>query len=128
MKTATDLMPFKYVYQEINEGKYKSTKHYELVDKESICYLSDKLNISRDRMYAKSNPDYWLKVRETTKWSHNITGLFKTNEKYLFKGDMYRKKDLLLFKFSDSAKTLTVYYFKGFYTQNIDLVLDYISE
>jgi hypothetical protein len=109
-------------FKAINKGKYKGTIHYELVSGNSFLNTK-KLNISKDRGFAKSNPSYWLKLREGNKWSDAISGLFVTQKKYFFKGDYNDKESLILFKFSDNAETLTVFFFEGFYSRNLDNIL-----
>ncbi|RMA56644.1 hypothetical protein BXY75_3347 [Ulvibacter antarcticus] len=116
--------PVTHVYKEINEGKFKGVKHYEL--KEVIngtLQLTELINISKDRNCAQSMPEYWLKIRNDNKWSKCITGLFKTGINYIYKGDLQRKKHLILFKFSTDAKTLKVFVFKDFYTRDLSNVL-----
>ena len=85
------------------------------------------INISKDRQCASSNPSYWLKIREENKWSKNITGLFLTKEKNLFRGDHNKRKSLMLFRFSDNAETLTIFFFKDFFTGNLSEVLKQIQ-
>jgi hypothetical protein len=84
------------------------------------------INISKDRQCASSNPSYWLKIREENKWSKNITGLFLTKEKNLFRGDHNKRKSLMLFRFSDNAETLTIFFFKDFFTGDLNQVLKQI--
>lgn len=120
--------PITQVYTEINEGKFKGVKHFEIDN--SICttfILSNKINISKNRNFALSMPDYWLKIRQGNKWSNCITGLFKTNVTNVFKGDIDHKKHLVIFKFSDSNKTLNVYYFQNYYTKDLSNVFKLIN-
>jgi hypothetical protein len=114
--------PKVYVYQEINKGKYKGVKHFELKTNEDNPILSPFLNVSKDRGFARSNPEYWLKKKEGNKWSKEITGLFKTQYKGFFHGDV-DKKDLIIFLFTDNAETLTVYYFKDYYSNNSNEII-----
>lgn len=111
--------PAVHVFKEINVGKFKSVKHYELVESDNISLLSNQINISIDRNYAQSMPVYWLKIKENNKWSSCITGLFKTCESNIFKGDVNNKKHLLLFKFSNLSDTLTVYYYQNYFTKDV---------
>lgn len=122
--------PTTHIYQEINEGKFKTTKHYQLVEVENGTQkLSDLINIVVDRGFAKSAPAFWLKIRIDKRWA-NFTGLFKTSTPGIYfadKGDNNRKEDLLIVKFSNYERDLTVYYFKGYYTANLSEVLRFIN-
>lgn len=118
-----------YVYNEINIGKYKATKHYELVAIDNpINKLSNLVNISKDRNCAQSMPDYWFKIKQGKKYSNWLTGLFKTNERNVFKGDLDKKKHLILFKFSDNASTLTIKYFENYYTKDLTNLLPLFTD
>lgn len=122
--------PTTHVYREINEGKYKTTKHYELVEVEGGTQkLSDLINIAVDRGFAKSAPAFWFRVRIGKRWE-NFTGLFKTNTPgvyYADKGQNNRKEDLLIVKLSNCERNMTVYYFKNYYTANLNEVLRFIN-
>nr|WP_315182084.1 hypothetical protein [uncultured Flavobacterium sp.] len=123
--------PTTHIYKEINEGKYKTTKHYQLVEVENGTQkLTDLINIVVDRGFAKSAPNFWLKIRVGKRWV-NITGLFKTSSPGLYyadKGNNNRKEDLLIVKLSNYERDLTVYYFKGYYTANLSEVLRIINQ
>jgi hypothetical protein len=122
--------PTTHIYQEINEGKFKTTKHYQLVEVENGTQkLSNLINVAVDRGFAKSAPNFWLKIRNGKRWE-NFTGLFKTTTPGLYfadKGNNNRKEDLLIVKFSNYERDLTVYYFKGHYTANLSEVLRFID-
>ena len=121
--------PITHIFKEINEGKYKSVKHYELIEvRNGTTFLSNSINISKDRNCAKSNPDYWLKIREGKKWSKNITGLFKVKAKLTYKGDDNHRQNLIIFKFSEGARELTAYYFKDYFTTDLSNVLGFINK
>lgn len=121
--------PITHIYKEVNKGKYKITRHYELVDVQNrASKLSKLLNISNNRNFAQSTPDFWLKIKQGKKWSDYITGLFKTDIKNLYKGDIDHKKHLLLFRFSEDTETLTVYHFKNHYTNDLSNLLPFIKE
>ena len=112
--------PITHVFSEINEGKYKSVKHYELIEvKNGTTQLSEQINISKDRNCAKSMPDYWLKIKNGNKWSKCITGLFKTGLKDIYRGDVDRKKHLVVFRFTDDASVLIIYYYENYYTDDL---------
>lgn len=120
--------PIIHVYREINIGKYKTTRHYELVEvKGGENQLTNKLNLSKDRKCAKSDPTYWLQIRKDNAWvKPRLTGLFKINNK-LFHGDTQKKKNLLLFKFDEYKNELTVYYFVDHYTKNFIQLEQYFN-
>jgi len=118
--------PIIHVYKEINEGKYRSVKHYELIKSHNTPILSNLINISKNQNCAKSMPDFWLRTREGNKWGKYITGLFKTSQKNIYKGDTQRKRNLLTFNFSDNGTTLVIHYFKGFYTSDLTTISQHI--
>lgn len=121
--------PITHVFSEINEGKFKSVKHYELKEvKNGTSQLSNQINISKNRNCAQSMPDYWLKIRNGKNWSNWITGLFKTGVSNIYKGDKDRKKHLIVFKFSDNAKILTAYFFTDYYTKDLSTILPIINQ
>lgn len=121
--------PTIHIFKEYNVGKYKSVKHYELITVlNGVSKLSNEVNVSKNRNFAKSMPDYWIKLKEGNKWSkNNLTGLFKTSENLTYKGDSEKKKNLLIFKFSDLGSTLTVYYFDNYYTVDLTSVFEHIN-
>jgi hypothetical protein len=122
--------PTIHVYKEINEGRFKTTKHYQLVGVENGTQkLSDLINIVFDRGFAKSAPHFWLKIRNGKRWE-NFTGLFKTTTPNLYfadKGNNNRKVDLLIVKLSNYERDMTIYYFKGYHTANLREVLRLIN-
>ncbi len=130
MATQHTPIPVTHIYKEVIKRKYKSTKHFELVEvKSGKSQLSEIINLSKNRKFAKSNPDYWLKTRQDNKWSKKaLTGLFKTNRRFVYKGDENHRQHLILFKFSDDAETLTIYYFKNYFTGDLSKVLPFINE
>ena len=79
--------PTTHIYKEINEGKFKTTKHYELVQVDSgNQILSNSINVVVDRGFAKSAPNFWLKIRVGKRWV-NFTGLFKTSTPGIYFAD-----------------------------------------
>lgn len=111
--------PTIHVYNEINEGKYKTVKHYELAECLGNPVLPLLINISKNRDCAKSMPDYWLRLREGNKWGNYVTGLFKAPQRLTYFGDTDKKKNLVLFQFSNDASTLIIGYFENFYTNDL---------
>ncbi|MBE7641052.1 hypothetical protein GUB10_11970 [Salegentibacter sp. BLCTC] len=125
---ATIPTPTIHTFTEINPGKYASVKHYELDQvKNGNSLLSDKINIQKDRKFARSMPDYWLKKREGNKWSRPITGLFKTAKENIYKGDSNYKKHLIILKLAEDESQATVYYFQNFYTADLRHILPLIK-
>ena len=125
---ATQTAPVTYIFKEINIGKYTSVKHYELVSFDGTTNkLSTLLNISENRNCAQSTPVYWLKIKQDKKWSKCLTGLFKTTSSNIFRGDLQRKKHLLLFSFKKDAEVLTICCFENYFTRDLSNVLHFIT-
>lgn len=121
---ATQPKPIIHVFKEINEGKYATVKHYELQEVQNgTTLLTNHLNISKNRNFTNSMPEYWVKVKENKKRSRYVTGLFKTNIPLILKGDIDHKKHLVLFKFSNGISDLTVYYFQNFFVKDTTQLL-----
>ena len=120
-------LPIIHYFDEINVGKYNSVKHFELSKVENgKPQLSTTINIQKDRKFALSFPDYWLKVRQGKKWSKPITGFFKTQHPFLFKGDIEFKKHLVVLNINDSSNEVLIYYFPNFYLKDADELLNKI--
>lgn len=119
-----------HVYNEINKGKYRTVKHYEINDiKSGDAQFSNLINISKNRNCAQSMPEYWLKEHNGKKWNpFCTTGLFKTSKPNLFKGDKSKKKHLVIIKFSNNADTLTIYHFQNYYTTDLSNVWDFLVD
>lgn len=128
MNTATP-KPIVHVFKEYNIGKFKTTRHYELENvSNGANQLTDIINISKDRNCAQSMPDYWLQIRDGNKWKKpRLTGLFRTGANLIFKGDTDKRTNLVLFKFSDNAETLTIYFYSNYYTKDITTLLKTIQ-
>jgi hypothetical protein len=129
METGILKAPLKYVYTEINEGKFKTTKHYLIKESDGKSFLSDKINIALDRKFALSTPNYWLSIR-STKWLR-LTGLFYNYKLDLYFGDKgtnNKKEDLIIVKLLDYQRTAIVYYFDGYYTNDLNKVIHFINQ
>lgn len=128
MNTGNYTAPVVYNYSEINEGKYRTTKHYESIDEvlqSNFNKLSSIINITLNRGFAKSSPNYWLKVRCANKWVI-LTGLFYSSQYNLYIGDIGKnncKTNLIIVKETNDFKNVTIYFF-NFYTSNIDKVIN----
>lgn len=121
---ATIPTPTVHHFKEVNPGKYASVKHYQLEQvTNGNSLLSEKINVGKDRKFARSTPDYWLKIKDGNNWSKPITGLFKTSTENLYKGDCNYKKHLLILRFTEDQSRATVYYFRNFYTADLTRVL-----
>jgi hypothetical protein len=109
MITATP-KPILHIFKEYNIGNFKTTRHYKLETvSNGTNQFSDTLNVSKGRNCAQSMPDYWLQILQGNKWKKpHLSGLFKTSTNLIYRGDTNKKTNLLLFKFSDNAKTLTI--------------------
>ena len=121
--------PIIHKFTEVNKGKYRSVRHYELkATYNGATRLSTSLNISKNRNCALSMPEYWVKKKEGNNWSKCLTGLFITNRKAIFKGDIDHKKHLVIFRFSNGLSDIMVYYFENFYTTKIESLLDKVED
>jgi hypothetical protein len=120
--------PVIHIYKEINGGKHKTVKHYDHIQvKDGSTKLTNLINVSKNQNCAQSMPTYWLKERGAKKWNRNYTtGLFKTSANLIFKGDTDKKKNLVLFKFSDNAKTLTIYLYPNYFTKDLSELIQII--
>jgi hypothetical protein len=127
--TAATPKPIVHIFKEYNIGKFKTTRHYRLETVlNGINRLTDIINISKDRNCAQSMPEYWVQIRDGNKWKKpRLTGLFKTGVNLIFKGDTQKRTNLVLFKFSDNAETLTIYFYSNFYTKDITTLLNTIQ-
>ena len=123
--------PIKHKFEEINIGKFKGTKHYQLNEVvNGKSELSETINICNDRGFARSNPTYWLKIREGKKWVV-LTGLFATANSCFFvadKGKSNVKEALIFVQFNHNQQTVIVYYFKDYYTTDINKVLRFLNQ
>jgi hypothetical protein len=115
--------PVTHVYKEVNEGKHKTVKHFELLKCNGTPVFSKLINISINQNCAQSMPIFWLKIREGNKWTKYITGLFKTQFPSIYKGDTDKKKNLVIFKFSSDKSTLIIECFKDYYTNDLSKVI-----
>lgn len=123
--------PTRHLYTEINQGKFKTTQHFSLVEVTGgKQILTDLLNVNLDRKFAKSKPTLWLNIRPDKKWVQ-FTGLFKTRYEHYFMGDKGKnniKEDLIICRFSEEKSVLIVYYFKGYYSTDIKKVIQSINQ
>lgn len=127
--TSQSPKPVTHIYREINKGRYKSVRHFQLEDvKNGILQLAETINISENRNCALSKPEYWLKIKQGKNWDKKcLTGLFKTKIINVYKGDSDKRKHLILFVFSDYGGTLKVYYFKNYFTFDLSNVMQFIN-
>lgn len=121
--------PIRHIYQVQNPERYKEVKHYLIVEvSNGNRQLPEIANISENRNFSKAkNVDYWLKGKNTNqnKFSKPITGLKPTGQPLIYYGDIptkkdgrFKPKDLLIFRFSTNAETLTIDLYQDFYTNN----------
>ena len=113
---ATQTQPKVLIFKEINIGKSKTVRYYELSEGNiSNTPLTKDLRLADNRKFAKSNPKFWLSVRSPKKWiTPNLTGMFPTKSEYLFFGDTNFKGNLILFKFINSH-ALKIVFYEGYY-------------
>ena len=111
--------PIKY---EFKANKYfKTTIHYSLQPTYiKPPLLTEKINISESRNFAKSKPLFWCQERGQNKWITPIlTGLFKTQKENVYWGCRGRFQHLIIFVFKKNREHLTVYYYKNYFTRNL---------
>lgn len=123
-------MPTILKFTEINIGNFKTTKHFDLVYSNTKTPPTKKAHIVSDRQFARSLPDYWLSYRVGKRWKR-ITGLFKVGKTSYFKGDIGRnnnKVHLIIFKFGDTVRDITIYTFNDYYSKDVESVIDLIKK
>jgi hypothetical protein len=125
MKGTATPTPVTHIYKEINVGKYRTVKHYQLQKlKNGEPQLENIVQLANNRAFAKSKPFYWFTQRNGGKWQKPfITGLFETIIPGIYNGDVNHKNNLLIFQVDEVAETLTIYYYVGFFTYNLDPIL-----
>lgn len=109
--------PEKWLFHEINVGKYKTVRHFRCDNLQfNHPILTPLINVTEDRGFAKSKPDLWVKTWIGNKWSKNtLTGLYLVSvDGLVFVGDGRRKQDLLILEFSDKGDLLISLY-KNYY-------------
>jgi len=120
--------PIVHTFTILNSGEFKSVKHYSLKSIDGgKNQISNRINVQKDRKFAKSMPDYWLKKRLEKKWSAPITGLFQTKHKNIYHGDCNFKKHLLLVHITDDQDKITIFFYKGFFTLDRDNLIDEVD-
>jgi hypothetical protein len=130
MATIT-LKPIVHHLKEVSVGKWATTRHFE-VESPSIenSFLGNSVCFNKDRGFAKSNPDSWVKIKggkEGKTFGEYITGFFKYKDTFYFWGDRdsiingkRQKLDLLIFFIQPDSGEIIVYYYPRFdqYTTN----------
>ena len=117
--------PVIHKYKEVNVGKFKEVKHFELTFCNAKPILTELINISKDRQFAKICPTYWLKNRNGKKWTTALTGLFEIpNHKNAFFGDLRRKQDLVIAyqRETDKGLEMVFYIYLNHYPFNRNLL------
>jgi len=129
MATQTPI-PIIHIYEEVNKGKYKTTQHYNLTEViNGVNQISDKLNISVNRNCALSTPLFWLKIHNGKKWiTPFLTGLFKTKNPNIYYGDIDKRKHLLIFVFNQNKDSLKIFFFKNYYTKDLNQIAHFITK
>jgi hypothetical protein len=112
--------PIVNAFHEVNIGKYKGTKHYDLTE-HSPKAITLKARLAVNRSFAKSLPNYWLSFRPANKWV-SITGLFRIGSTQYYKGDADHKKHLVIVEVKEQSNTITLYYFENYFTRDYALI------
>jgi hypothetical protein len=120
--------PITHIFKEINEGKFATVKHYELIEvKNGKPLLEPIVQLANNRAFAKSKPLYWFTHRKQNKWvTPRLTGLFPTDKPNVFNGDINNKTNLVLFVVDEVNNTLLVDYYKDYFTYNLEPILSTI--
>jgi hypothetical protein len=120
--------PVTHIFKEINEGKFATVKHYELIEvKNGKPLLEPIVQLANNRAFAKSKPLYWFTHRKQNKWVlPRLTGLFATDKPNVFNGDINNKTNLVLFVVDEVNNTLLVDYYKDYFTYNLESILSNI--
>jgi hypothetical protein len=123
---ATQPTPVTHIFKEINKGKYATVKHYELIQvKNGNPILEHTVQLADNRAFAKSKPLYWFTHRKNNKWVKPfLTGLFATGKDKVYNGDIDNKTNLLFFIIDEVNGTLTVHYYKDYFTYEIESILN----
>ena len=111
--------PVKYVFKATKY--FKTTTHYSLQTETENLLISDKLNIAESRDFAKSKPLFWCQERGAKKWiKPNLTGLFPAEKENVFWGCRGKYEHLIIFAFYNNNEDLHIYYYKNFFTRNLE--------
>lgn len=111
-----------------NVHKFKTikvNKHdtiYEKIQSNDVNYfVTQYVKIEKFQGYSNAfNLGLYLRIKDQTSWSKSktVTGLWKTNRKNVYYGDLKDKnfKTLLLFKITEQTNELIIYEFqRGYY-------------
>lgn len=121
--------PVKYQFKATRY--FKTVIHYSIqnLTKLSIDLLiTEKINISESRDFAKSKPLFWLQERINNKWvKPRLTGLFKTEKENVFWGCRGRYEDLIIIEFKNNKDDLNLYYYKDYFTRNLEPIINELA-
>ena len=114
--------PIKYTFKATRY--FSTTTHYSLETATSKLLISDTLNISESRDFAKSKPIFWCKEHNGKTWIKPcLTGLFETTKEEFFLGCRGKYKHLIIFAFYNNNEDLHVYYYENFFTKNLQTLI-----
>ena len=116
-------------FKEINVGKFTSTQHFEIFTHTEIAPETEKINLSKDRQFAKSLPNYWLSYRLNKRW-RRVTGLFKVDNTDYYKGDKGYKigeKHLIIALLDSDGREVTIYTFENYYSKDVAQAIQLIQ-
>jgi hypothetical protein len=123
--------PTIHIYTEINVGEFETVQHYNLFNVlNGWQIVPERIKIEKNRFFAKSNPKFWLKIKVGKKFV-NLTGLFFNAKHNIYFGDKGKNntpEDLIIVKIDNDNERLTLYYFKGYYTRNLDNIIQFIIQ
>lgn len=121
-------IPQPTVYHYVLDRKFGEVWHYNLLHCSSNTpELTPRLNISLNRNFAKSKPIYWIRERLGNKWTQTCTtGLFKTIYPNVYRGDLNRKKDLVIASQNIDSKTIRIFVFPDYFSYDLEPVFEYL--
>lgn len=121
MATIAIPVPIVMEFEQDNGVNFKEVKHYNLIQGKNL--LTHKVNLSINRGFSRANYIYSLRIRQSNKWSKQITGLFSTEFPNVFHGDLNNKKHLLICHLLDNGQGLRFYLFRNYYPWHLNAFL-----
>lgn len=104
--------------------------HFDLDPSTPKSILTDKIKLSKDRAYSNaSGQEYWLHLRELTRWGRQLTGLRPIGD-CLFYGDIKieDRKSLLIFQFRGDKSQVVIDVFRGFYPAHKGILQNIVEQ
>lgn len=126
--TTDNIKYSRHIYKKLDKS-FESYKEFELFKiVKGKCMLPRTIRIEKNWGKNKSkNIKTWLRIKDSDLWGNCtlVTGLRKGLKNNVFEGNRailieneLKPESLILLQYSNSCKTLTIDYFKGFYPLN----------